>query len=360
MSETETGDIILEARGLSKSFPGVKALDRVGLTLRRGRLTALLGENGAGKSTLMNIIAGVFPPDAGDLLVAGEPVHFASPRQAKDRGIAMIYQELNLVPDMTVAENIFLGREPLRRNGLIHFAAMNRDAAAWLERLDLDVPPTTLVGRLRVGQQQVVEIAKALAGEVRILIMDEPTSAITERETEVLFRRIADLKRRGVSIAYITHRLEELPRIADDLVVMRDGRTIVSAPLDAMSRDDIVRMMVGRDLPERPSMAPPARGRRGPAGRRPHAEPSGAPRRFPGPSRRLSRAARRGAGDLRADGRGPDGTPGMPVRPARPCLFRRCVDRRSSGRPEVAGGRHRQRTGAGAWRIANATGWSWR
>ena len=257
---SDAGDIVLEARGLSKSFPGVKALDEVALTLRQGRLTALLGENGAGKSTLMNIIAGVFPPDAGELLVGGERVHFANPRQARDHGIAMIFQELNLVPGLTVAENIFLGREPLRRNGLIHYAAMNRDAAAWLQRLDLDVPPTTPVGRLRVGQQQVVEIAKALAGEVRILIMDEPTSAITERETEVLFRRIADLKRRGVSIAYITHRLEELPRIADDLVVMRDGRTIGSAPLGAMSRDDIVRMMVGRDLNEGHSGASSARG----------------------------------------------------------------------------------------------------
>ena len=174
---TDSGNVVLEARGISKSFPGVKALDGVGLTLRRGRLTALLGENGAGKSTLMNIVAGVFPPDAGELRVAGRPVRFTSPRQARDHGIAMIFQELNLVPGLTVAENIFLGREPLRRSGLIDYAALNRNAAAWLERLELDVSPTTPVGRLRVGQQQVVEIAKALAGEVRILIMDEPTSA---------------------------------------------------------------------------------------------------------------------------------------------------------------------------------------
>ena len=207
---TDSGDVVLEARGISKSFPGVKALDGVDLTLRRGRLTALLGENGAGKSTLMNVVAGVFPPDAGELRVAGSPVRFTSPRQARDHGIAMIYQELNLVPGLTVAENIFLGREPLRLSGLIDYAALNRNAAAWLERLELDVSPTTPVGRLRVGQQQVVEIAKALAGEVRILIMDEPTSALTERETEVLFQRIADLKRQGVAIAYITHKLEEL------------------------------------------------------------------------------------------------------------------------------------------------------
>jgi ABC-type sugar transport system ATPase subunit len=248
---TATGDVILEARGISKCFPGVKALDGVSLTLRTGRLTALLGENGAGKSTLMNIVAGVFPPDAGELLLAGQPVHFTSPRQARDHGIAMIFQELNLVPGLTVAENIFLGREPLRRCGLIDYAALNRRAAEWLQRLDPDIPPTTPTGRLRVGQQQVVEIAKALAGEARILIMDEPTSALTEREIEVLFQRIADLKRQGVAIAYITHKLDELTRIGDDAAVMRDGRMIGSAPLSELSRPEIVRMMVGRDLGQR-------------------------------------------------------------------------------------------------------------
>jgi ABC-type sugar transport system ATPase subunit len=248
---TGAGDVMLEARGISKAFPGVQALDGVGLTLRRGRLTALLGENGAGKSTLMNIIAGVLPPDKGELFVAGRPVRFASPRQARDHGIAMIFQELNLVPGLSVAENIFLGREPLRRSGLIDYAALNRDAAEWLQRLDLDVPPTTTVGHLRVGQQQVIEIAKALAGEVRILIMDEPTSALTEREIEVLFLRIVGLKRQGVAIAYITHKLDELSGIGDDVAVMRDGRMIGCAPLNELSRDDIVRMMVGRDLDER-------------------------------------------------------------------------------------------------------------
>jgi ribose transport system ATP-binding protein len=245
---SDAGNVALEARGISKSFPGVRALDSVGLTLRSGRLTALLGENGAGKSTLMNVFAGVFPPDAGELRVAGKPVRFTSPRQAIDHGIATIFQELNLAPTLSVAENIFLGREPLRRGGLIDYAVLNRNAAAWLKQLDLNVPPTTPVERLRVGQQQVVEIAKALVGDARILIMDEPTSAITEREIEVLFQRIADLKRQGVAIAYITHKLEELTRIADDVAVMRDGRMIATAPLSELSRDDVVRMMVGRDL----------------------------------------------------------------------------------------------------------------
>jgi ABC-type sugar transport system ATPase subunit len=245
---TSLGDIALKARGISKSFPGVKALDNVSLTLRRGRLTALLGENGAGKSTLMNIVAGVFPPDAGELLIGDKSVRFANPRQAQDHGIAMIFQELTLVPGMTVAENIFLGREPLQRSGLIDYATLNRNAAAWLERLELDVRPTALVGSLRVGQQQVVEVARALASDVRILIMDEPTSAITEREIDVLFARIGELKRQGVAIAYITHKMEELPRIADDVVVMRDGCLIGTAPLGKLSGDDIVRMMVGREV----------------------------------------------------------------------------------------------------------------
>jgi ribose transport system ATP-binding protein len=251
---TGTGNVVLEARGISKSFPGVKALDDVGLTLRGGRLTALLGENGAGKSTLMNIIAGAIPADAGKLLIDSKPVHFTSPRQARDHGIAMIFQELNLVPGLTVAENMFLGREPLRRHGLIDYAVLNRNAAVWLKQLDLDVPPTTLVARLRVGQQQIVEIAKALAGEVRVLIMDEPTSALTERETELLFQRIVDLKRQGIAIAYITHKLEELPRIGDDVAVMRDGRMVGSAPLGDLSRDEIVRMMVGRELHSSPAV----------------------------------------------------------------------------------------------------------
>jgi ribose transport system ATP-binding protein len=209
----ETSDIVLEARKISKSFPGVLALREVDLTLRRGRLTALLGENGAGKSTLMNIIAGVFPPDAGQILLDGQPMAFASPRDARARGIAMIFQELNLIPHLSVAENIYLGQEPLNSLGLIDYPAMNRAAAALLARLDLPVQPTNIVAALRVGQQQVVEIAKALAGDTRILIMDEPTSALTEHEIDALFRIIDALKQKGVAIAYITHKLHELTRI---------------------------------------------------------------------------------------------------------------------------------------------------
>jgi len=252
---TAPGDIILEAQGIMKSFPGVKALDDVSITLRSGRLTALLGENGAGKSTLMNIIAGVFPQDAGDVRLAGEVVHFSTTREASEAGIAMIFQELNLVSNLTVAQNIFLGREPTNKLGFIDAAKMNRDAADLLTELDLDVAPTTPLGQLRVGQQQVVEIAKAISCDARVLIMDEPTSAITEHEIDVLFGIVEKLKQQGVAIAYITHKLEELTRIGDDAVVMRDGKLIGAAPLKDLSRDEIVHMMVGREMEKRADRA---------------------------------------------------------------------------------------------------------
>ena len=240
--------MVLEARGISKSFPGVKALDDVRLTVRRGRLHALLGENGAGKSTLINILAGVFPPDAGEVLLDGHPVAFRNPREAREAGIAIIFQELNLVPHLSVAQNMFLGREPLTRTGLVDDARMNREARTWLHRLRLEIDPRTPVGRLRVGQQQVVEIAKALSLNARVIIMDEPTSAITEQEVAVLFQLIHQLKQDGVAIIYITHKIDELPGIADDLTVLRDGRFIESRPVQEISHDEIVRLMVGRDL----------------------------------------------------------------------------------------------------------------
>ena len=248
MNAIGDNDIVLEASGISKSFPGVKALDDVHLTLRRGKLTALLGENGAGKSTLMNILAGVFPPDKGEIRIDGEMVRFSNPRDAHAAGIGMVFQELNLVDNMTVAENLFLGREPLTRFGCVDTATMNRQATALLKKLDLDVRPTTKLGALRVGQQQIVEIAKTISTQARILILDEPTSAITEHEIEVLFKVIHDLKNQGVAIVYITHKLDELGRIGDDAVIMRDGRCVGTAPLSGLSHDDIIRMMVGRNV----------------------------------------------------------------------------------------------------------------
>ena len=245
---TAATDVLLAARGVSKSFPGVKALDGAAITVRRGRLHALLGENGAGKTTLMNILAGVFPPDEGRIELAGEQVRFRTPREAQAAGISIIFQELNLIPDLSVAENIYLGREPLSRLGLIDYRTLNRDAQRLLAQLELDVDPRTPVARLRVGVQQVVEIAKALSFQSRVIIMDEPTSAITEQEIGVLFRIIGQLKQRGVGIIYITHKLDELRQIADDVTVLRDGRLIGTDRFDALTHDEMVRMMVGREL----------------------------------------------------------------------------------------------------------------
>lgn len=241
-------DIVLQVSGISKSFPGVKALDDVHLTLRSGKLTALLGENGAGKSTLMNIIAGVLAPDEGEIRVGGNKVQFSNPRDAHAAGIGMVFQELNLVDNLTVAENLFLGREPLTRFGCVDTVSMNHQAARLLKQLDLDVKPTALLGTLRVGQQQIVEIAKTISSQSRILILDEPTSAITEHEIEVLFKLIHDLKKQGVAIVYITHKLEELEQIGDDVVIMRDGRCVGTAPMGEFSNDVIIRMMVGREV----------------------------------------------------------------------------------------------------------------
>ena len=246
----DQNDVLLRASGISKAFPGVKALDDVSLTVRRGRLNALLGENGAGKSTLMNILAGVFPPDAGTVTLEGQPVSFKNPREAQAAGISIIFQELNLVPDLSIAENIFIGREPLNRFGLVDYPKMNREAQALLQELDLDADPRTLVARLRVGAQQVVEIAKAMSFHSRVIIMDEPTSAITEHEIEVLFRLIRRLKQSGVGLIFITHKLDELPQIADDITVFRDGRLVGTREFRGVTRDEMIRMMVGRELAE--------------------------------------------------------------------------------------------------------------
>ncbi len=244
----QPNDVLLEAMGIGKSFPGVRALDGVNLTVRRGRLNALLGENGAGKSTLMNILAGVFPPDAGTVTLEGKPVSFQNPREAQVAGIAIIHQELNLVPELSIAENIFIGREPLNRFGLVDFVRMNADTAALLKDLELEVDPRTLVSQLKVGAQQVVEIAKAISFNARVIFMDEPTSAITGHEIEVLFRQIKRLKQSGVGLIYITHKLDELPEIADDITVFRDGRFIAEREFNGVTRDEMIRLMVGREL----------------------------------------------------------------------------------------------------------------
>jgi ABC-type sugar transport system ATPase subunit len=250
---------LIEVRGISKRFPGVRALDDVSLRVGQAEVLALIGENGAGKSTLLKILAGVQPPDAGEILVAGRPVRFRGVEDALEAGVALIHQELNLADNLDIAGNIFLGREP-RRLGLLDLAAMRREAGEWLAMVGLDLDPATPLAELPIGRQQLVEIAKALSTRARLLIMDEPTSSLSARETETLFRVVKELRRRGVSVIWISHRLGEVKELADRVVVLRDGRNAGEiADRAGIEHDRMIRMMVGRDidrLARRPSHRP--------------------------------------------------------------------------------------------------------
>ncbi|MFM7058271.1 MAG: sugar ABC transporter ATP-binding protein [Planctomycetota bacterium] len=237
----------LEVQGISKSFPGVRALKGVSLRLLPGEVLSVVGENGAGKSTLMKILAGVHAPDTGSLLVDGRPAVLRSVRDAMDHGIALIHQELNLADNLEIGANIFLGREPLRR-GLIDNATINATSAELLQRIGLNVPPTTLVRSLTTGQQQMVEIAKALSINARVLIMDEPTSSLSAGESERLFQVIRDLRRQGVSILYISHRLAEVQDLSDRVTVLRDGENAGELVRGEITHDSLVRLMVGREI----------------------------------------------------------------------------------------------------------------
>ena len=241
---------LLQARGIRKSFPGVVALDGVSLSVNSGEVLALLGENGAGKSTLMKILAGIYTPDAGELLLDGGPVHFSRVADAMASGIILIHQELNLADNLSVAANLFLGNEELRGGplGWLDRRGMNDKARALLERVGLDVVSSRLVGELPLGQRQMVEIARALGQKARIIIMDEPTSSLTQRETDRLFEVIADLKRAGVAVVYISHRLMEVGVLADRVVVLRDGRNSGELAREEISHRRMVELMVGRDL----------------------------------------------------------------------------------------------------------------
>jgi len=239
---------LLEVRNVSKVFPGVVALDDVSLRLKRGTVHALIGENGAGKSTLMKIIAGIYTPDAGELCLRGRTVHLSSPREALQNGIAMIHQELNLMPSMSVAENIWIGREPVNACGVISHRELRRKTHTLLERLRIDIDPQAELRTLSIASRQMVEIAKALSYESELLIMDEPTSALTERDAEHLFTIIRELQAQGKGILYITHKMDELFEIADEVSVFRDGKYIgTESPLN-LTRDEIIRRMVGREL----------------------------------------------------------------------------------------------------------------
>jgi ribose transport system ATP-binding protein len=241
---------MLEVREISKHFPGVQALSRVSLEVRAGEVLAVLGENGAGKSTLMKILAGIYPPDNGDIVLDGRPVRFENVAAALRHGISLIHQELNLAENLSVAANLFLGREPRWGGwlGLLDRSALAAAAPRLMARVGLDCSPETRVGALPPGQRQLVEIARALSLDARILIMDEPTSSLTQSETERLFRVIGDLKQSGVAVIYISHRLMEVKQIADRVVVLRDGQFAGRLAKALISHDAIVRLMVGREL----------------------------------------------------------------------------------------------------------------
>lgn len=247
---------MLHVRSVSKQFPGVRALQEVSLSLGRGEVLAIVGENGAGKSTLMKILAGVIAPDSGELQLDDEPLVLESPRHAIERGIALIHQELNLADNLDVAANIFLGREPCRAPGWIDRRRLEAEAATWLKVVGLDVTPRAIAGTLSIGRRQMVEIAKALSTHARVIIMDEPTSSLTQHETHTLFGVVRGLKARGVSVIYISHRLGEVAELADRVVVLRDGRNAGELGRSEITHDAMVRLMVGRDVSQIFSHAP--------------------------------------------------------------------------------------------------------
>jgi ribose transport system ATP-binding protein len=242
-------DAFLEMKGITKRFPGVLALDEAHLSVRRGEVHIIAGENGAGKSTLMKILAGAYRRDAGTVLLDGAEVGDLSPKQAQDLGVSTIYQEFNLVPYLSVAENVFLGREPpWGFPGLVDWRRRTRDAQAILDSLGVRIDARSTVRSLGIAQQQMVEVAKALAIRARIIVMDEPSAALTRSEIEALFRTIREVKQKGVSIVYISHRLEEFAEIGDRVTVMRDGRTVTTLPVAGTPLPELIRLMVGRAL----------------------------------------------------------------------------------------------------------------
>jgi ribose transport system ATP-binding protein len=241
------GNTLLDLRGIVKTFPGVVAVDRVDFDVRYGEVHALVGENGAGKSTLIKILGGVYKPDAGVVRFDGEERVFTTTRESHERGISVIYQEFNLIPDLSVAENIFIGREPRRIGNLfINWKKINSDAREILDRLDVRIDPKKYIGDLAVAELQMVEIAKALSFEAKLIIMDEPTATLTEKEVRKLFEIIKSLRQEGVSIIYISHRLEEAFELSDRVTVLRDGRKIGTKNTDDTNENEIIEMMVGK------------------------------------------------------------------------------------------------------------------
>lgn len=239
---------MLSAQHITKKFSGVTALDNVSLDLQAGKVNAIIGENGAGKSTLMKILSGVYTDYEGNILLKNQIVRFTGTKNAQEKGVAIIHQELNLIPYLSITENIFLGQEVVTTWGMLDKAAMQKTTLELLKKLRLNLDPNTLVKDLKVGQQQLIEIAKALLLDAQVIIMDEPTSAITGAEVEVLFEIIADLKKQGKAIAYISHKLDELFKIADTYTVLRDGKSIESGEMKGITKDALIAKMVGREI----------------------------------------------------------------------------------------------------------------
>jgi ribose transport system ATP-binding protein len=245
---TETNGLLVQMQGIVKRFPGVVALEGVDFDLNPGEVHVLLGENGAGKSTLIKILAGVYTKDEGRVLVQGQEVQAANPRQMQEMGIRVIYQEFNLMPYFTVAENLFMGREPLRNGRFIDWKRVYKEAQEILDRLDCPVSPRSLVQKLSVAEKQMVEIARALSVDSRVIVMDEPTSALSMHEIEKLFQTIHLLKEKGVGIIYISHRLEEINKVGDRVTVLRDGHLVGTKGVRETNIDELIKMMVGREL----------------------------------------------------------------------------------------------------------------
>ena len=239
--------VFFEMRGISKSFPGVKALNNVGFSVAEGEVRALVGENGAGKSTLMKILNGNYKKDSGSILIDGKEVDITDPQVADAHGITIIFQELNLVDELSIAENIFAGRLA-KRGKLVNWKELNERAKVLLERISFDVDPRKLVGDLTVAEKQMVEIAKALSRNSRIILMDEPSATLTKKELDALFQIIRDLKKSGIAVIYISHRMEEIFEICETVTVMRDGQIIGTRDIDKVSSDELVEMMVGREV----------------------------------------------------------------------------------------------------------------
>lgn len=241
---------VLEMIGISKEFPGVKALDNVQLKVKPGTVHALMGENGAGKSTLMKCLFGVYIEDAGEIYIEGKKVKFSNPKQAMDNGVAMVHQELNQVLQRNVMDNIWLGRYP-GKAGVVSDKEMYEETKKVLEELEIDVDPKIKMAKLSVSQRQMVEIAKAVSYNAKILVLDEPTSSLTEEEVKHLFRIINKLRARGCGIIYISHKMEEILQISDEVTVMRDGKWVDTKPAKELTTDKIIKLMVGRDLTNR-------------------------------------------------------------------------------------------------------------